>query len=705
MKTLTNKNKNGAGANLGKLCVGACVLGTSFMAYGQAVGERVEYSNRADLSVGGALVDGNRAAFQQRHQLPAGAFGGVESFYYEQDVTKQTTFRVEGRSIFEGHDYLLNLELVNPEFGYVRAGFREFRTWYDGSGGYFPPNDTWWRLQDDKLHIDKGEAWIEAGLTLPNWPVLSLRYTHQYREGMKDSTVWGDTGRIGLTGDFGGTRGLVPSFREIDESRNIFEGRLSHTLGNTDFGAGLRYEFSEQDNALHMLRRPLEPQQRYITHREGMESDIWSTHAWTRTRLHDRVQFSTGYMFTTLDTDLSGSRIYGVHYDPIYDPVYQGRQFRDYGFLTIDGGSKSKQHVGNLNFMITPIDHLHIVPSVRVEKEDLEGMSRFTRIGVPNPPVRANLYPGEWAMHDREILNVTERLEARYTGLQKWVFYARGEWSQGQIDLAESSIGFSNIERYTESDRNTQQYTVGANWYPARPVNAGVQYYHRIRKNSYDHLIDNTPNLLTSGDRYPAFLRRQDITTDDFNVRLTLRPLNNLTLVSRYDLQLSTIDTEAPFLPKIESGEMTSHIFSQSVTWMPISRLYLQASVNYAIDRTETPVDKMRPPEPNALRVSRAENDYLNTTFSLGYALDDKTDLNASYFYYLSDNYNNNALYSVPFGTGEHEHGVTAGLVRRIRDNVFLGFKYGFFSYREDTWGGNRNYDAHLLYSTLSMRF
>jgi hypothetical protein len=236
-------------------------------------------------------------------------------------------------------------------------------------------------------------------------------------------------------------------------------------------------------------------------------------------------------------------------------------------------------------------------------------------------------------------------------------------------------------------------------------VNVGVQYYHRIRKNSYDHLIDSTSNLLASGDRYPAFLTGQDITTDDFNVRLTLRPLNNVTLVSRYDFQLSTIDTTAPFLAKIESGEMTSHIFSQSITWMPISRLYLQASVNYAIDRTETPVDKMRPPEANALRVSRADNDYLNTTFSLGYALDDKTDLNATYFYYLADNYVDNSLYSVPFGTGEHEHGVTAGLVRRIRDNVFLGFKYGFFSYREDTWGGNRNYDAHLLYSSLSMRF
>jgi hypothetical protein len=601
--------------------------------------------------------------------------------------------------------------LVNPEFGYLRAGFREFRTWYDGSGGYFPPSDLWLSVYDEKMHIDKGEAWIEAGLTLPNWPVLNFRYSHQYRDGRKDSTIWGDTGLTGLTGAFGGNRAVVPSFRDIDERRNIFEGRLSHTLGNTDFGAGLRYEFSDQDNALQMRRRPGESQDRHLTQREGVETDIWSTHAWTRTRLHEKVQFSLGYLFSTLDTDLSGSRIYGPDYDPLYDPTFARRQQNDSGFINLAGGSKAKQHVGHVNFMITPFEHFFIVPSLRLERQDIESAVNFFDTSVGGSPAFAASQTPRLALSEREVINVSERLELRYTGLQRWMFYARGDWTQGQGDLMEQRLhagtGAMQIDRFTDFDRDVQKYTAGANWYPARPVNVGLQYYHKIRENRYDHLPnrDSTSNVPPSSDRYPAFITAQDFTTDDVNVRLTLRPFAELTLVSRYDYQLSTIDTVAPMLPTIESGKMTSHIFSQNATWMPLTRLYLQASVSYAMDRTETPADKIRGNANAAWRVLRAENDYLTTAFNIGYALNDKTDLDAAYFYYLADNYEDNSLYSVPYGSGQHEHGVTVGLARRIRDNMFLGFKYGFFSFRDDTSGGNRNYDAHLLYSSLSLRF
>src|SRR5580765_4876648 len=42
-----------------------------------------EYNNWLQLGVGGVAVSGDKAQFQQRHQVPAGAFGGVEQFHYE----------------------------------------------------------------------------------------------------------------------------------------------------------------------------------------------------------------------------------------------------------------------------------------------------------------------------------------------------------------------------------------------------------------------------------------------------------------------------------------------------------------------------------------------------------------------------------------------------------------------------------------------
>src|SRR5262249_29634831 len=58
--------------------------------------KEVEYRNWFDVSVGGAIVDGDKAAYQRRYGLPATAFGGVEDFHYEQDIGKKGIFKVDG---------------------------------------------------------------------------------------------------------------------------------------------------------------------------------------------------------------------------------------------------------------------------------------------------------------------------------------------------------------------------------------------------------------------------------------------------------------------------------------------------------------------------------------------------------------------------------------------------------------------------------
>ena len=71
---------------------------------------------------------------------------------------------------------------------------------------------------------------------------------------------------------------------------------------------------------------------------------------------------------------------------------------------------------------------------------------------------------------------------------------------------------------------------------------------------------------------------RDDLMDRDEDVRLTMRPLLNVTLISRYEFQSSIIHTKpdsSSGLGEVESSEMTSHIFAQSISWSPWSRLYL----------------------------------------------------------------------------------------------------------------------------------
>ncbi len=99
---------------------------------------------------------------------------------------------MDGRGMFGNHNYDLKLDLTDEKLGYIRAGYTEFRTWYDGNGGFYPPNNESFSLYDNDLYVDRRTAWVEAGLTLPDLPVFSFRYEYDSRKGTMDSTSWGD---------------------------------------------------------------------------------------------------------------------------------------------------------------------------------------------------------------------------------------------------------------------------------------------------------------------------------------------------------------------------------------------------------------------------------------------------------------------------------------------------------------------------------
>jgi hypothetical protein len=515
-------------------------------------------------------------------------------------------------------------------------------------------------------------------------------------------------------------RGIVPSFWTINEQRDTFALDAKHTISKTDIGLGLRYDIINNDDSLNIHRRPGEltgsatqATDRFVTQREKFESDVLNAHAFTETRLNDKVRFTTGYSFTTLDTDVGGSRIYGSDYDPIYDPLFARRQQRDEGFLDLRGGSQVKQYVMNLNLMFMPCASLTIVPSVRIEHQDQDGDAAFTGTSFGVPPAREATQEELLNTRQWNFTDVSEALEARFTGITNWVFYALGEWLEGQGELKERQADnnpddpaptSSIILRDTDSDRFSQKYIAGINWYPLRRLNLAAQYYHKIKQNDYTHPIDSTTNAPPSNNRYPAFLTDQDFEMDDMNFRVTWRPLNNLTLVSRYDFQLSTIHTKADFLADVQSARMTTHILSESISWVPLARLYFQGTFNYALDELRTPANDFLGSATNNI-VPPSQNDYWNASALVGYALDDKTDVQAQYFYYRANNYVDNSLYSQPFGASSEEHGVTATLSRQLTKSLRWTFRYGFFNNRDITSGHHNDYTAHLVYSSMQIRF
>ena len=205
------------------------------------------------LRVAAPVPKGDRAQFEQEHGLPGGqVYGGIQDLHVEGTVGKDVLFSIDGHALWDFNDYDVKVQLAKPNLGYIKAGYTEFRSWYDDNGGFFPHNDVFFDPPYPEMHVDRGDAWIELGLRAPEWPEITIRYDHEFRFGQKDSTVWGDTNLTGLAVQ--PTRKIVPSFRNLDEKRDILSFEASKTIGNTDVLLGMRYEHNTNDYSLNMER-------------------------------------------------------------------------------------------------------------------------------------------------------------------------------------------------------------------------------------------------------------------------------------------------------------------------------------------------------------------------------------------------------------------------------------------------------------------
>jgi hypothetical protein len=367
----------------------------------------------------------------------------------------------------------------------------------------------------------------------------------------------------------------------------------------------------------------------------------------------------------------------------------------------LGGKSSLDEYVMDANLLYKPVSDFTVIPSVRVQKDSSdESASGVETLGA-SPPVPFN------SSGDAGDLDVRGRLDLAYRGFTNWVLHARADLTEadGTLDqygglIPIGGIGIPGVQSGIDERNFIQKYTAGARWYPARRVTVDFGGYYKADDYHYVSSVDSTPDNSATG--YPGYLAMQNFTTYDGNLRLTVRLTPNVSLISRYEYQWSTIQTAPDSLaglPTAESSAMRTHIIAQDVSWTPWSRLNLQAGINYVLSDTTTPASDV------TQAILDARNNYWTLNFSSGLVLDDKTDLNLSYVYYNADDYVDNSPSGVPYGAGGQEHAITATLTRRISQRIRVSLKYGYFRYLDDATGGNANFGANLVYATVRYRF
>ena len=651
------------------------------------------YANWIELSAGGMMTDGNTAQAQQRMRLNSGAFGGIEDLHYQTEIAKKTTLKLDGRGIYDDHDYKIGLGVEREGLGFIRFNFENFRTWDSGNGGFSPVNGVAYPNSGDALALDRGQISLEAGYNKAGQPKVTFKYTHRYRDGEKGTTIWGPIHDPKLS-----VFRLFPGIYDIDEKSDAFQLDVAHHIKKVDVGLGVRFETGEINNAYKRTSWAGESVQQKDTDRQGTSYDMLSVHAFAESWIKPNQFLSAGFMFANLDDTFTGSRIYGDDFDVIYTPG-----LFPLGYYDLNGGSHKNEYVANLNWMWLPTKNFTITPSLRVQKEDWNANSTGTGTLDNFSPEAFN------SNSSRDSLDVRGRLDARYIGVTNWVFSASGEWTEGQGNLNINGglsqinhIGPDTVTNCMDDSRFFQKYALSARWYPIKQASVDVGGYYKINQYDYANTQDSTPNDLSTGNAYPGFLVYQGFQTWDGNARLTLHPLSKITLVSRYEYQVSTIATRpdtASGLGEVDSSQMHSHILGQNLSWTPLNWLCLQAGANYVISETKTPASDY------TQAILNSQNNYWTVNFNAGFVLDDKTDLNVGYFYYRAADGQNAVVNGLPLGTDAEEHSINATLTRRLTKNLRLNLKYAFTHYEDFASAGNYNFNAHVIFSSLQYRF
>ncbi len=100
---------------------------------------RAETENVLQGSISPAVtfvhVDGDEEKFREDQWLSDDWSGGVQQLQLIHGLDGDWTLDLQGRAVFDENDYRLRLELVQPELGFFRVGYREYRKYYDGTGG------------------------------------------------------------------------------------------------------------------------------------------------------------------------------------------------------------------------------------------------------------------------------------------------------------------------------------------------------------------------------------------------------------------------------------------------------------------------------------------------------------------------------------------------------------------------------------------
>ncbi|HXR06686.1 MAG TPA: c-type cytochrome domain-containing protein [Candidatus Acidoferrum sp.] len=630
--------------------------------------------------IGGTAVSGDAQKFRELYWEKNGLNGGLAQFDLAGHPAPDTRFSFSGHALAD--DYKLDMSLRKNGLGFIDSGWEQYRKYFDGTGGYDPFLSRSVPTLGQGLHLDIGRAWVDVGLTLPNWPQMTLGFEQDYKVGAEATTDWNGTPGSDL-------RNLAPASKQIHEEVNIIKFDLDHELAGITVEERFRGEFYN----LNSHYTNLDARDAAVENaREGNSYFQGANTLRLERKFTDWLFGSAGYLYSQLNADASFSDA-ANHNLALMDLVPQ---------ITL----QRESHVFNLNGLLGPFDGLTLSSGVEGEWTREHGLGGndamlnpiFTNGSAPPPALSPVVLSMLNSSYDESSL--TESTGLRYGKIPFTVLFADARLQQQSI--GQSDYDLQKAADFIENIAFSSQLSdlrAGFNTSPWPSISFSAHYRRYENASQYQ---DERIGPLPVG--YPGFIRERDLLTDETEARLVLRPWPWLKTTWSYQYLTTGYSTVADASPKgvspggaIVAGQYKSQIYALNTTLTPCPRLYLSTTFSYQPTTSISAANGVPTVVPY-------RGDIYSLMANATYALGRNSDLFADYSFSEANYAQNDFAATVPLGLQYRQHAVGVGLERRLGKNVTAKIQYGYYHYAEPSSGGADNFTGNSIFATLTFR-
>ena len=636
-------------------------------------------------------VSGNEAKFREHTGLRPGVSGGAANFSFEQQLDADTRLSLSGHALPRDEDYAVKLSLDRRDVGFVRAEFEQWRRYYDDTGGSYAPFGTPSFRLGRELFMDGGRAAFEVGLTLPDWPRVTLGYEYQFRDGVQSTLHWGDSTQGGVV------KNIYPSLRYVDEHTHILKLDLEHDWRGTRIEDSARVEFydlstrKEQAAPGSAFGGTVTPSS-FVLVRE--QASHWQGQNALRLerQLTDWLFGSAGYLYSRMEGD-AGFQMNTV-------TAAGGGAFGEQWFanqILLDRES----HLFSASALAGPWENLSFSAVVQSEWTRQTGLGD-ENLQVGNPAIPF-LFAAPITLNSQlDVRSTTEQFGLRYTGVPHTALFAEGRLQQELRGTFEQQIGGAEpFLRRTDADADLKELRAGFHTSPWAGVSLSASYKHREKRTDYGN---REYVIVPGGGPYPGFLRQRASRSDEVDARLSWRAANWWKMNFGYRLAatdyVTATDALAGFTPggSLSSANHDAHTWSMGHTLTPFRRWTFNASASYTDSRASSAQNGVDFVVPWRGGIVSAQG---GATF----AWTAMTDLRLSHAWSRADYAQNNFVGGLPAGLEYDQHSLQAGLTTRLRRGATVNLQYGFNRYAEPTGGHAYDYTAHSILGTLTLKW